>query len=349
MRILRKGFFLKKEAKTFYPFGYALSREAAQPTDKSFLLLFFKKEALLFCLLSLLSACAEPPPNSAAACALERRGEFQLNFGDGLPTIPVTLDGSSGNLLFDTGASMTTLSAVAAARMDLLHNGNMRITSHGIGGKSEAIAADVARFRIGDMELQRRTVMVIPFELRGFKAGPPDGLLGFDIFSQFDVEFDLMTGRGTFYRPRNCPSAVPNWLLASNRFVIPSTTPSGKLQIEVELDGKRLVATVDTGAGGTLVSSAAAAKLGVTAQQLSSARAIAGYGVAPTDVQMRVVRFRELRVGQETAKTPELAITDLPPGAGDMLLGMNYLRNRKLWISLSSRTLHLSIPQAQTR
>ncbi|MCX7380996.1 MAG: retroviral-like aspartic protease family protein [Alphaproteobacteria bacterium] len=259
------------------------------------------------------------------------------------------MDGAPANLLFDTGASMTTLTATAAERLNLLHNGNMRITSHGIGGKSEAIAANVASFRLADMELKQRTVMVIPFELRGFKQNTPDGLLGFDVFSQYDVEIDLQSGRGTFYRPRNCPSAVPNWQLSSNRFVVPPTTQSGKLLIEVELDGKRLIATVDTGAASTLLSTAAATRLGITDAQLAGARSIAGYGIAPTDAQMRVLRFRELRVGQETAKTPELAITDLPPGAGDMLLGMNYLRSRKLWISLSSRTFHLSVPQTPAR
>ena len=297
----------------------------------------------------MLSACAEPPPNSAGACALERRGEFDLGFNAGLPTIPVKMDGAPANLLFDTGASMTTLTATAAQRMNLLHNGNMRITTHGIGGKSEAIAADVGRFDLAGMELSRRVVMVIPFEIRGFKQATPDGLLGFDVFSQYDVELDLLTGKGSFYRSRNCPSGQPNWLLSASRFTIPSSTQSGKLQIEVMLDGQRMIATVDTGAGGTLVSTAAAARLGVNEAQLASARSIPGYGIAPVDSQLRIMKFRELRVGMETAKAPELAVTDLPPGAGDMLLGMNFLHYRKMWISLSSRTLFLSIPQTQAR
>jgi hypothetical protein len=42
-----KCFFLKKEAKTFYPFGFGASA-SAKPTNRNFLVLFFKKEPLAF-------------------------------------------------------------------------------------------------------------------------------------------------------------------------------------------------------------------------------------------------------------------------------------------------------------
>jgi hypothetical protein len=37
----------------------------------------------------------------------------------------------------------------------------------------------------------------------------------------------------------------------------------------------------------------------------------------------------------------------LPAGVGDMLIGRNFLRNRKLWISMSSRRVYLSAPQPE--
>ena len=296
-------------------------------------------------LVGLLAACAEPPPNSAGACQLERRGVFQLDFVRGMPIIAVTMDGAPATLLFDTGASTTTLSAVAAERLKLLRNGNMRITSHGVGGRTDAIAASVGNFDLAGASLPNRTVMVLPFELRGFGASPPDGLLGFDVFSLFDTEVDLKTGQGVFYRARNCPSAPAPWPLASNRFAIPEETPSGKLHIDVELDGKRLVATVDTGTGRSLLSAAAATALGITEAELAAARSIDGHGVAPNDAKMRVHRFKRLRIGNQIVNNPELPIVELPPGAGDMLIGMNFLATRKLWISLSSRTLHISAAQ----
>jgi hypothetical protein len=43
----RKRFFLKKEAKTFYYFAYALPQRVRY-MSKSFLVLFFKKELLAF-------------------------------------------------------------------------------------------------------------------------------------------------------------------------------------------------------------------------------------------------------------------------------------------------------------
>ncbi len=43
-----KGFFLKKDAKTFYPFASRLPGQVLMRSDKSFLVLFFKNEPLSY-------------------------------------------------------------------------------------------------------------------------------------------------------------------------------------------------------------------------------------------------------------------------------------------------------------
>ncbi len=296
-------------------------------------------------LLALLSACAQPLPDSPEACRLERRGEFHLTFGHGVATVPVVLDGRTAAMLFDTGSTGTAVTKPAAERLNLLGNGNVRITTTGLGGESKSFPAGIGRFEVGGAAMVNQSVTVLPFDLRGHGAHPPDGLLGMDFLSNFDIEIDLQSGEGVLYSPRNCPSARPDWKLRSTMLVFPPSGGGVRLRVETELEGRKLIATLDTGAASTIVSTAVAHALGVTDEMLAKGRAIKAAGIAEADADMRVRRFATLRVGTETVNNPELAVADLPPTVGDMLLGMNFLRNRKLWITTSSRQVHISARQ----
>jgi predicted aspartyl protease len=165
-----------------------------------------------------------------------------------------------------------------------------------------------------------------------------------DFLSNFDVEADLQTGEGTLYSPRNCPSARPDWNVRSNIVDFAPSAGSGRLLVEVELDGRKVIATLDTGSSGSIVSTAVAHALGVTDEMLAKDRLVKGHGIAEKDADMHAHRFDRLRIGLETAANPYLLVADLPSKADDVLLGMNYLRNRKIWISASSRRIHISAP-----
>ena len=293
---------------------------------------------------ALLAGCAAPPPDSPEACRLERRGSFRLTFLRGLATVPVTLDGEVATMLFDTGATGSAVTAPAAERLKLRGNGNVRITTKGLGGESRSFPAGIGRFEVGGVAMVNQQVIVLPFDLRGFGDHPPDGLLGMDFLSNFDVELDLRTGEGVLYNARNCPSARPDWGVRTNALVFPPTASSGRLAVETELDGNKLIAILDTGAQRTIVATATARRLGVTEQMQANDRQIVGRGVAAQDAPMRVHRFASLRFGGEDIPNPDLPVAELASTASDMLLGMNYLRNRKLWISASSRRVHISAP-----
>ena len=298
--------------------------------------------ALLFA--SALAGCAAAKPDSPEACALVRRGAFQLTFKRVVGTVPVTVDGITATMLFDTGASGVVVARSAAERLKLLGNGNIRIQSHALGGDSQAFPAGVGRIDVGGAAMVNQHVIVLPFDLRGFSDPSPEGLLGMDFLSNFDIEVDLRSGAGALYQARNCPSARPGWAEASTILTMPQESGSGKLMVETELDGRKLVALLDTGAESSMVSKVTARRLGITDEVLARDRAIVGHGIAEKDAELRLHRFASLRFGAEEIRSPVLAVGDLPSAAEDMLLGMNYLRGRKLWISPSSRRVFLSAP-----
>lgn len=282
-----------------------------------------------------LAGCGGGAPGGAA-CMADPRGEARLAFDAEVPIIGVTLDGGAASLLLDTGAAFTLLTAEAAARLNLLADDSQRVTSRSIGGSAEAMGAQVARFAFAGMAPMPRQVLVFPFALRGFKGTAPDGVLGADVLSRYDVELDLLAGHARFFQPRDCGAAGPEWLAGADRLPLLPAGPGGRPQIAVTLNGTRLVATLDTGAGSTLLSHAAAARLGIGPAQLATGAEMTLYGVAATDGQSRILRLRELRVGREVIATPEIGITDLPPGLGDMVIGMNFLHGRKLWLSTAT-------------
>jgi clan AA aspartic protease (TIGR02281 family) len=291
------------------------------------------------------AGCAEPRPGSEEACRLDRVGGFSATFAQSIPMVPVQLDGAAATLVFDTGAGWTLVSAAAAERLGLLRNGAIRINTHGIGGQSVSMPGDVGQFGIGGVELPHRMVVVTPFALRGFGTQTPDGVLGLDVIANFDVEADFSTGAVTLYHSRNCPAARPDWLgERGNTLVIPPEVPAGHLQVEVELDGRRMLATLDTGANQIAIDSKSARALGVTDEMLAADHTMADHGAAPEDAQVHVHRFGQLRIGRDVIKAPPIVVVDLPQGAGEMLIGMSYLRNRMWFLSMSSRRVNIGPP-----
>ena len=228
--------------------------------------------------------------------------------------------------------------------MKLLGNGNVPIKGQSLGGESRAIPAAVGRIEVGGAVMVNQYVVILPFDLRGYREPLPDGLLGMDFLTNFDVEVDLRRGAGVLYQARNCPSGRPDWVERSNVLKIPAETRSGTLMVETELDGLKLVAQVDTGAEGSIVSREVAKKLGITDAMLKVGQPTVVHGVSEKDGEMWPYRFRYLRLGSEVVRAPTLSVADLPSTAGDMLIGLDVLLNRKLWISSSSRQMILSLP-----
>ena len=295
-------------------------------------------------LLALLSACAAPAPGSDEACGFTRVGEFLLTNQLGLPMITIALDGKATRLVLDTGASITTLTQSAAKRLDLRGAGVIRIKAQGIGGNSDATAASPNSFVVAGVSLPERIVMVMPFDLRGFGDPPPDGLLGTDVLAQFDVELDFKSGTGALYRPRNCPAGKPAWTVPFSTLPVIPESPSGRIQIATELNGRRLAAMLDTGATSTIVDIRTAHRLGISDDDLARDRVAQVNGAAAEAAKVHIHTFDTLRIGGEVFFKTALGVVEMPHSSGDMLIGMNYLKGRKLWLSLSSRRIYLSAP-----
>ena len=170
-----------------------------------------------------------------------------------------------------------------------------------------------------------------------------DGLLGADVLSDFDIDLDLPHHEMTFYEKQTCPTAAPDWR-GPYAALETGFSRGERLFFPVRLDGHSLTALIDTGSQRTALSTEAAGALGLTESLLEQDRLVTTHGIAAGPLPARVHRFRTLQVGTAVIANPDTLVIDLKPGDADMILGIDFLRSRRLWSSYGARRVFLSSP-----
>jgi len=141
---------------------------------------------IAFCLLLILSCAASPvvasAPSDAQVVKLER-------FRKALWTVKVTLNGKTGNFLFDTGGGQTLVAERFAAGWDCDFWG--RTTGYNMfGERFDSPHCDDVEIRVGDVELTRVNVGKIDFSGHFPEGTEPDGLLSLDAFDGKAITLD---------------------------------------------------------------------------------------------------------------------------------------------------------------
>jgi predicted aspartyl protease len=89
-------------------------------------------------------------------------------------------------------------------------------------------------------------------------------------------------------------------------------------------------ALLDSAASVSLVQADAARSLGV---DLAKDPALAVRGVDGATVRLRMHRFNTLTIGGQSFDAPRLGVDQAPLDGTDMVLGVDYLRSRTVWIA----------------
>ena len=90
--------------------------------------------------------------------------------------------------------------------------------------------------------------------------GMSDGLLGADFLYYFDLDFDFAKARLRLVSPEHCKGKVVYWT-KGDYGTVPFEYKDRKIRLNIRLDGKDVVAYLDTGAADTVMSLEAAADL----------------------------------------------------------------------------------------
>jgi hypothetical protein len=298
------------------------------------------KTGILLLLASLLL-----PAAARSACVVDNKATVALDVVGGTITVPVEINGTVATMILDTGAQRSILTEAAAHRLNVARDEWVGTTMSGIGGIESRPNADPRSLTLGGVPLVRRTlshdtsltVGVIPRTHIGDLV--IDGALGRDFLAPFDLDLDVPDRRLTLYRVQGCTGRFLPW--QSGYTAVPvNLLDQDALIVPVTLDGTPLRALLDTGASASLVAAPGLFRLGLQPGGFANDPADQVSGVGSRVVTMYRHTFRSLQVGGQATRAPVVwaASIHLTPIV-DMLLGADWLAERRIWISYATRQL----------
>jgi hypothetical protein len=211
--------------------------------------------------------------------------------GVGTPLVPVRIGGREYNFWLDTGSSLTMLASDVARDLNIqpLTADTLEIVTS--TGRVKAIPALVPQLQIGQLVVENAPTMIVDETMMQMSEPRPvdrsqpvkiDGIIGFDIIRQLDLEMDYSEGSIRLRNPttmRREPERNMFWV----------GLPVVRL---TSTDGIPLHFGLDTGAQVTFVTETLLDKLQLSAARMESRR-VGGLG---GEISLRAPVLPDLRV-----------------------------------------------------
>jgi Aspartyl protease len=278
-----------------------------------------------------------------AACTVQDRGAVTFAPVANRILVPLTINDIDATFVLDTGAARSLVTPEAVRGLGLASDEWIATTMRGVGGMVEHPNADPRSLALGGVPLHRRTVThdtsLTVGEMPGF--APPglvvDGLLGRDLLSLFDLQFDIAAHRLTLYDVRECSGRFVPW--NSNYVALPAEMPmTNAMVVPMSVDGRRLRALLDTGATSSLILAPGMFRLGLTPEIVAHDPGAVAHGIGPRAPQMHNHRFSSWRVGPELEPNPTMWVAQVRVvPIVDALLGADWLlAQRRVWVSFTT-------------
>ena len=312
----------------------------------------------IFAAFSAIACCANDAPSSLelrttdaanlikvaeeAGCGTKAIGKIIVATLNRAPIVTLSANGYAVTLVLDTGAERTVLTPEVAERIGAQRPSiEFQRQVHGIAGGIASYEAELRTFAAGGVAIPWRRVLVAPVTMAKVFPTPLDGLLGADVLSDFDIDLDLPRHEITFYPKQSCSAATPNWT-GPYTSINTGFSRGERLFFPVQLDGHRLTAIIDTGSQSTVLARSSAHALGLSDAMLSQDRAMTMQGVAGGPMSAHLHQFGRLEVGTLIVRNPSIVVADLQLSEADIVLGVDFLSSRRLWLSYGSRQIFLS-------
>lgn len=248
---------------------------------------------------------------------------------EGKPVVAILAAGRLLRMQVDSGAETSVLTTASATRLGLVPSAAR--TVQGAGGVARYPTARLTAVDFGGQTIPTLTVPVMA--LRGGEA--VDGLIGADLLAPFQVGFDPARAAITLYRAYHCRTPHPPWPATALDWTGPWQIPV----IGAVLDGHGIAAVLDTGSASSFVDARLAPVAAAVLRADPRRRAYAAGGMA---VEGSLHRFGALRLGAVSLSTPRLRVVARMPAPGiGMVIGMDLLGDRALWLDYAGRRAYL--------
>lgn len=302
--------------------------------------------------------------HAAAAddCRLARIASF--DFSDkGALFVPVWINGTSVQIVFDTGAPASAIDPNVANKLGLPQHRIMQGAMYDIAGQPISYIATIHDLNFGNAHASNAEFVVWPSPIS--TQAQIGGMLAADLLRHYDVDIDFGAHKLNLFSQDHCPGKVVYWA-SSNVAVIPvHVVASGHVIVPVKLDGQSFDAVLDTGSTYSFLSVEAASNTFHLTPGSSDMASAGNYG--PGGVPVYRHTFKNLDLGGLSFGNPTLSIFEIGAktrapthlgsriadfdergGNTDFVLGLSELRHLHLYIAYQEQKLYISPAVAST-
>jgi tetratricopeptide (TPR) repeat protein len=282
-------------------------------------------------------------PSFAANCQVVEKARLHLSYTNTLPVVAAKINGKDTALGFDMGAQ-TFITPEAVSHHHLPRDEFRRTRSVGTTAIITARNVLIRDFQFAGTSHRMKSVAAIALVSKitsgesSLIGAPLEGILGADILADYDLDLDFINNTLTLYKVSGCASVQPRWTGTFEALPV-KVTGQRRISVPVILDGHKLRAIFDTGANQSAVSRAAASRIGIAEAVLKADNLQSFIGAGNIAAKLRSHRFQALAVGEETMRDVRLGILKIPLLEADMLLGHDYMRSKRFWISYATKTV----------
>ena len=276
-----------------------------------------------------------------AACTLSKIAELPVTMEQMGPMIDARINGTPVRFIADSGAFYSIISPGNAQSLHLpLEPAPFGFYIRGINGTASANIVTVKTFTIAGADIPRVQFIVAGSELRGI------GVIGQNIWGIGDVEYDLPHGAIRLMKSAGCEKAnLAYWAAGRSYSMLPiePRSPQKPHTIgTVYINGKAIRATFDTGASTSLLTLAAAARIGIKPDSPGVTSGGTTYGFGRNLVRTWIAPIQSFAVGEGEQIQHARIRFGAMEGDTDMLLGADFFIAHRVYVDNRDHRLFLT-------
>jgi len=262
---------------------------------------------------------------AAADCKLLQIAEFKLDPHSTSPIVEGTINGHPVKVLLDSGSDFSQITYYEAQKIGLPRVEAVGWRAYGIGGSTQMYWAHVDHLSIGDLNKASIDLAVAGDR---HEASDVAVIIGDDVLSKADIEFDMAHNAIRMFQPEGCaaPQLVYWGAAYSQAALLPWERDAPALQTRAVVNGKEILAEVDSGADATIIDTSAAVADGVT-RSGADAPVDPVHGAGPRPEESWVGHFDSFALGDEKIAHVKIQVVHVVRGMSYTETGSNMARH----------------------
>ncbi len=288
---------------------------------------------------ALLALIAEPSC-AKAECKLTKFAELPVTMDEAGPMVDAKINGKPVRFIADSGAFYSVISPGSARSLKLATRDRpLGFYMAGING-SAAVSLATVTFTLAGIDIPKVIFIVAGSDVGGV------GVIGQNVLGMHDVEYDLPHGVIRLILPDRCEKSNLAYWASERPYAVIATRPRTPEEPHtvgtVTINGKPVRATFDTGAETSILSLAAAARIGLKPGGPDVVDGGTVWGFGRNTVRTWIGPVGTFAMGEgEQIQHARIRFGALPPDT-EMLIGADFFIAHRVYVDNKAHRLFLT-------